>query len=243
MVRGVLRDDEGWIEGPGGTMTRRLATALVMALATAAPSAVHANGESGTGPPTVFERFVLSACSPCVRESYPIMSLAVAPLTLPGFPRVPAGAGARPGEITIEVLRAYQPVRPDWKSIAVRITLSVTTGPGSETFRLGTGLLDGVDVRGLAQAVADMVKIVTVYPGDPGAESVDVDFHGGSVRFGVLRMRGDAVAYVQTGDLPTLLQRPTWEVPTTLYLPVKDLPTLATALGQAAVKIEQVRGN
>jgi hypothetical protein len=88
-----------------------------------------------------------------------------------------------------------------------------------------------------------MVKIVTVYPGDPGAESVDVDFHGGSVRFGVLRMRGDAVAYVQTGDLPTLLQRPTWEVPTTLYLPVKDLPTLATALGQAAAKIEQVRGN
>ena len=224
-------------------MTRRMATVLVVTLATAAPSAVRANGESGTGPPTVFERFVQSACSPCVRESYPITSLAVAPPALPGFPRAPAATAARPGEITIEVLRAYQPVRPDWKSLAMRITLSVMTGPGSETFRLGTGLLDGADVRGLAQAVADMVKVVTVYPGDPGAESVDVDFHGGSVRFGVLRMRGDAVAYVQTGDLPTLLQRPTWEVPTTLYLPVKDLPTLATALGQAAVKIEQVRGN
>ena len=98
-------------------MTRRLATALVMTLATAAPSAAHANGESGTGPPTVFERFVQSACSPCVRESYPITSLAVAPPALPGFPRAPAATAARPGEITIEVLRAYQPVRPDWKSL------------------------------------------------------------------------------------------------------------------------------
>ena len=141
------------------------------------------------------------------------------------------------------MLRAYQPVRPDWKSLAMRITLSVMTGPGSETFRLGTGLLDGADVRGLAQAVADMVKVATAYPGDPGAESVDVDFHGGSLRFGVLRIRGEAVAYVQTGDLPTLLQRATWEVSATLYLPVKDLPALAAALDQAAAKIEQVRGN
>ena len=40
---------------------------------------------------------------------------------MPGFPRAPAAPAARPGEITIEVLRAYQPVRPDWKSLAKRV--------------------------------------------------------------------------------------------------------------------------
>jgi hypothetical protein len=72
---------------------------------------------------------------------------------------------------------------------------------------------------------------------------VDVDYHGGTLRVGVLQIRGDAVGYVQTGDLPTLLQRAVWEVPTTLYVPVKDLPDIATALDQAATRIEQVRGN
>jgi hypothetical protein len=189
----------------------------------------------------VFERFVLSACSPCVRESYPIASLAVAPLTLPGFPRAVAGAVARPGAIAFEVLRARQPGRPDWQSLALRVTLSVTAGPGGDLFRLGTGLLDGADVRALAQAVGEMVRLVAA--GEPRAESADADFHGGSLRVGVLRIRGDAVGYVQTGDLPTLMQRAVWEVPTTLYVPVKDLPDVAVALGQAAARIEQIRGN
>jgi hypothetical protein len=213
-----------------------------LALLVAAPSLARANGDpAASGPPTVFERFVLSACSPCVRESYPVTSLAVAPLTLPGFPRLAAGA-SRPGEITIEVLRAQQPGRPGWTSLALRVTLSVMTGPGGETYRLGTGLLDAVDVPALAQAVADMAGFSTPPAANSSADSVDIDFHGGSLRVGVLRMRGDAVAYVQTGDLPTLMQRAVWEIPTTLYLLVKDLPALAAALGQAAAIIEKVRG-
>jgi hypothetical protein len=32
-------------------------------------------------------------------------------------------------------------------------------------------------------------------------------------------------------------------VPTTLYLPVKDLSAVSAALGQAAARIQQVRGN
>ena len=47
----------------------------------------------------------------------------------------------------------------------------------------------------------------------------------------MLQIRGDAVGYVQTGDLPILLQRAVWEVPTTLYVPVKDLGDVAAALG------------
>jgi hypothetical protein len=223
-------------------MPRVLTLGLVLALA-AAPSIARANGDPAAGPPTVFERFVLSACTPCVRESYPIASLPIAPLMLPGFPRGVAASAARPGAIAIEVLRAHQPGRPDWKSLALRVTLLVTTGPGGDLFRLGTGLLDGADVQALVQAVGEMARLAAAAPGEPRAESADADFHGGSLRVGVLRIRGDAVGYVQTGDLPTLLQRAVWEVPTTLYVPVRDLPDVAAALGQAAARIEQVRGN
>jgi hypothetical protein len=224
-------------------MPRSLTLVLVIALA-AVPMTARPNGDgTGAGPPTVFERFVLSACSPCVREAYPIATLPVAPLPLPGFPRMAAGTGSRAGEIAIEVLRAHQPGRPDWKSLALRVTLSVTTGSGGDLFRLGTGLLDGADVRALAQAAGEMARIATAPSGEPRAETVDVDYHGGTLRVGVVQIRGDAVGYVQTGDLPTLLQRAVWEVPTTLYVPVKDLPDIATALDQAATRIEQVRGN
>ena len=222
-------------------MRRAVAAVLTMAVA-AGPSVARANGDPAAGgPPTVFERFVLSACSPCVRESYPVASLAAPPLTIPWFPRLAAAVASRPGEIAIEVLRAQQPGRPDWKSLALRVTLSVMPSPGGETYRLGIGLLDAVDVRALAVAVADMPRVATGTPANPSAESVDVDFHGGSLRVGVLRIRGDAIAYVQAGDLPTLMQRPVWDVPTTLYLRVGELPALATALGQAAATIEKVR--
>ena len=224
-------------------MPRPLTLVLLIALV-AAPSTVRPNGDgSASGPPTVFERFVLSACSPCVRETYPIATLPVAPLVLPGFPRAAAASGARSGEIAIEVLRAHQPGRHDWRSLALRVTLSVMAGPGGDLFRLGTGLLDGADVRALAQAVGEMARIATAPPGEPRADTVDADFHGGTLRVGVLRIRGDAVAYVQTGDLPILLRRAVWEVPTTLYVPLRDLPTVATALGQAVAWIEQLRSN
>ncbi len=221
-------------------MTRSLMTALVVALL-AVPSAAHANGDpAATGPPTTFERFVLSACTPCLRESYPVTSLEIAPLAFPGFPRLAARAASRPGEIAIEVVRAQQLDRPGWQSLALRVTLSVMTG--GEMFSLGIGLLDAVEVTALAKAVAAMAKIAMAPPANPSVETADIDFHGGSLRIGVLRLRGEAVAYVQTGDLQTLMQRAVWEVPTTLYLPVKELPALAAALHQAASTIEKVRG-
>jgi hypothetical protein len=126
--------------------------------------------------------------------------------------------------------------------VALRITLSVITGASGEKFRLGTGLLDGTEARALAQGVTEMVRLAAVSSEPASIDSTDVDYHGGSLRVGMLRVRGgDPVAYVQTGDLPTLLQRAIWEVPTTLYLPVKDLPALAAALAQAAATIDKVR--
>lgn len=222
---------------------RPLCAGVLIALLALSPSGVRANGDPGVGPPTVFERFVLSACSPCIRESYPITSLAVPPQTLPASARAAAGVAVRSGEIAIEVLRAQQLGRPDWKSLALRVTLSVMPSPGGEMYRLGIGLLDGTDVRPLAQAVSEMTKIATAPMTNSTAESVDVDFHGGTLRIGVFRIRGDTVAYVQAGDLPTLMQRAVWEVPTTLYLSVEGLSTLAAALAQAAATMEKVRGN
>jgi len=212
-------------------------------LLVAAPSLLRADGDPvALGPPTVYERFVLSACSPCVRESFPIATLPVAAVPLPAFPRAASGSGGRAGEIVIDVLRAHQPGRPDWKSLALRVTMSVSTG-GGDLFRLGTGLLDGTDVAALAQAVGQMARMTPASPGETRADTIDADYHGGTVRIGVLQIRGEAIGYVQTGDLPTILQRAVWEVPTTLYLPVKDLSDVATALGQAAERIQQVRGN
>jgi hypothetical protein len=86
-----------------------------------------------------------------------------------------------------------------------------------------------------------MVQLAAAPAGDASVESTEVDYHGGSLRVGVLRGRADTVAYVQAGDLPTLVQRAVWEVPTTLYLPVRDLPALATALAQAAATIDTLR--
>jgi hypothetical protein len=186
---------------------------------------------------------VLSACSPCIRESHPVAALPVAPGTLPGFPAGAGRAAARPGEIAVDVVHAQQLGRRDWASVALRITLSVIPGAGGEKFRLGTGLLDGTEARALAQAVTEMVGVAAAAPAEPASvESTDVDYHGGSLRVGVLRLRGaDPVAYVQAGDLATLMQRAIWEVPTTLYLPVRDLPALAAALAQAATTIDKLR--
>jgi hypothetical protein len=226
-----------------GVRTRRGPAGLLVALAGLGPATVWANGDPTPVLPTVFERFVLSACAPCVRESFPVATLPVAPLALPAFARMAASAAARPGEIAIDVIRARQSGRPDWQSLALRVTLSVTTGSGSDTYRLASGLLDGADVPALARAVADMVGMPAALGPDARSASADFDFHGGSLRIGVVRVGSEAVAYVQLGDLATLMQRPVWEVPTTLYLPVANLPALAAALARAATTIETVRGN
>ena len=207
-------------------MPRPLTCLLLVALA-AAPSTAGSNGDgAAAGPPTVFERFVLSACTPVRAGSRtPSPSLRVAPIALPGFPRAAAASGARPGEIAVEVLRAYQPGRPDWKSLALRVTLSVATGPGGDLFRLGTGLLDGGRRAGArpgrgrdgprsrrrhrqSRARTASTRISTA------ARSASACCRSAVTRSGTSRQ----------ATSPSCLQRAVWEVPTTLYVPVKDLP-------------------
>ena len=113
-------------------MTRASVAVFVSVALTGQPIIARANGEGALGPPTVFQRFVRSACSPCLRQSHPVAALAV--------------------------LRARQPDRPDWRSLALRVTRSVPSAPGGEPYRLGARLLDGADVRALARTVGEMAK-------------------------------------------------------------------------------------
>ncbi len=219
--------------------------ALAAALAWPAPAG-HANGLHGVRgveePPTRFEQFVLSGCTPCVTESHPVATLPIRPLKLPPFPR--GGMGARPGEVRIEALRAYELGRPARQLLAMRLTLSVAAPApsGTDLYRLAVGLLDEEAVPALASAVTEIAALAGASPANTGAETTETSFRGGSVRIGLLRFQGETVAFVQAGDLQTLALRPVWEVPTTMYLPPDDLPALADAIGRLAAKVKQLRG-
>jgi hypothetical protein len=223
------------------TAARAIGLVLLIGGLSALPAPARGNGEhtSGEDAPTRFERFVLSACVPCVRESFAVGTVVAPPLELSAFPRA---AASRAGEILLDVVRAQQLGRPGWQSVALQATLSVTAGQGGDTYRLGIGLLDGGEVPALAQAVADMAGLASTPPA-ANATTADVDFHGGSLRIGLLRRQGAAIAYVQAGDVPTLLRRAVWEVPTTLYLPATDLSALAATLRQAVAIIDTLRGD
>ena len=62
------------------------------------------------------------------------------------------------------------------------------------------------------------------------------------MRIGVIRIRGEAIAYVQAGQIPVLLFRPVWEVPNTVFLPLSELSALTAAIVEVAAKIRALRG-
>jgi hypothetical protein len=220
-------------------MRRRARTVWVVVGLLAAGHAVPLGADGprpSDEPPTRHERF-LDACSPCVREAHSVATIRVSPPALAALPRAAAAQMARQGEIGVDVLRAYPLGRPTRRSAAIRLTLSVVTGPPSEMYPLGAGLLDEEEVADLGAAVAEMARTLKASP-QPGGEALDVDFRGGSVRVGVMRLGGEAIAYVQTGDTATLALRPVWQAPTTLYLTVADLTSLANAIRQSSAKIQ-----
>jgi len=221
-------------------------TVLALAGVMTAARLAHANGPQGHGgavePPTRFERFVVGACSPCVKETHPISTLTVAPIKLPPFPRTPTAQLTRPVEVAVEVLRAYPLGQPSRRLLALRIAAWVATGASGQVYRLAEGVLDEDEVGPLVAAMGEISRTIQMSPSNTAGETVEVDFHGGSLRVGAIRQRGDTVAYVQGGDIATLGVRAVWDIPTTVYLPVTDLPALANAVGQAASKIQTLRG-
>jgi hypothetical protein len=205
----------------------------------------HANGardrrSGGEEPPTRYERFVVSGCSPCVIESHPVATVAIAGLNLPAFPRHVAAPAIRSGELRIEVLRAHELGRPSRRSVAVRVNLSVALGSGG-LFRLGVGLIDEDEIPALASAVQEIARLAAGAPLLAGAESAEVSFHGGSLRVGSIRFGSETVGYVQTGDVHAFMLRPIWEVGSTLYIAPGQLAELAAAIDQLADKIKQLR--
>jgi len=226
---------------------------MLVACAVLATAAVEGNRALADGVPvpspggttilTHYDSFVLNNCFPCMRETYPVATLPVAATKAPDFPRS-AGMPAtttRAGEVAIELLRAYPLGRTDQQHFAMRVTLSVATGLQGQTYSLGTALVDEADVPQLAGVIAEMANATAA--ARPGAGMSDLEFHGDTMRIGIVRLRDESVAYIQawsSSDLPRLALKQVWEVPS-LYLPVSDLAQLSHAVEQAGGKIRELR--
>src|SRR5260221_13722204 len=247
-VRGQLKQIARRI---GGAARRCLAaTALALALVAVASRGARADGvpapaSGATAILTHYESFVLSNCTRCVRETYPVATIPVAATKAPDFPRS-AGMPAtttRAGEVAFELLRAYPLGRMNQQHLAMRVALSVTTGLQGQTYSLGTALVDEADVPELAGTIADMAGAVGSAAARSAAEVGDLEFHGNTMRIGVIRIRAEAIVYIQawsSSDLPRLALKQVWEVPS-LYLPVSDFSALRRAVEQVNSKIRQMR--
>ncbi len=226
------------------THIRGLARSLLGA-ATLVVTAAVANGAQGPETaeqlPTRFERFVVAACSPCVKETHPIAKIATLPLKAEAFPPMAAARMTKSGEIGIDVLRAYRLGVPSRQQLALRLSLSLATGAPGEMYRIAVGVLDEQEISALLDAIKEMARTTASAPALVGEETVEVDFHGGSLRVGVLRVRRNAAAYVQAGNLHPFERWAIWEAPTTMYLAVDQLPALADAIGQGVAKIQKLR--
>jgi hypothetical protein len=217
--------------------------AIGLALPLPGPGArAHEGIRAADEPPTRFEQFLLSGCVPCVTESYLVATLQTGAAKISGLPRTGGAQPGRAGEIRVEALRAYTLGRPSQQRLALRMTLSVAVGAGGELYRLAVGLVDEVEVPAMSVAISDMVRLQAAAPPDAGIEHADASVREGSLRIGLLKLRGESVAYAQAGDPAALALRAVWDVPTTIYLPPEELPALAAAIGKAAAKIRQLRG-
>jgi hypothetical protein len=194
----------------------------------------------GDEPPlSRYETFV-AGCSPCVKDSVAVATIAVPALNITALSQTLSGRSARAGQITIEALRSHILGKPSTQLLAVRLTLSIMTGIPGETFRLSSGIVDEGDVARLESALEEIVSAGTSADGEAGTREMDV--HTSSVRAGMVALKGESVAYVQAGDIHSLLRRPVWDAPGTLYLAVADLARLRAALGDAAMKLRSMRG-
>jgi hypothetical protein len=213
---------------------------MVGSLATPERSVLAHGPENTEDPLTRFEHFQLEACSPCVTETAAITTLPVPSLKLAGASRTAAGRTTRAGEVVVEAIRAHLLGRPTRQMLAVRLTLSVATGnPGGEMYRIASGVVDEEEVGSFVSGLEEMTRAAaTATPDDHTSE---IDLRSGSLRIGVLRVKGELIVYVQAGDVRAFARRFVSDVPTTLYLPVADLAALRNAIAQAAIKIQQLR--
>jgi hypothetical protein len=227
---------------------RTLLAIALLAVGLAAPlreqgAHAHEGIRAANEPPTRFENFLLWACVACVTESHLVATVPTGVPKITGLPRSGGAQPGRPGEIRIEALRVYQLGRPSRQMLALRMTMSVVVGAGGEPYRLAVGLVDEEEVPALSAELSEIARLAAAAAPDAGVEHTDASVREGSLRIGLLRLRGESVAYAQAGDPSVLALRAVWDVPTTIYLPPDQLPALAGAIRQAGAKIRQLRGN
>jgi len=232
---------------------RALSLALVVfiGLLCAQSDVANADGSPALAPPsdtlTHFESFILTNCTPCVRELYAIATVPIPPIKAPAFSglaRVNPAPTSRAGELRFELLRAYPLGLESREHLAMRVVLSVSVGSEGALYPLGAGLLDEDEVPTLAAALSQMSKSMRPGADDSSLRLVDTEFHADSVRMGTVRTGTDVLAYVQVApaDLPRFALKQLWELPTTMYLPSKDIPTLEHSVIQVSAKIRAIRG-
>jgi hypothetical protein len=192
-------------------------------------------------PTTRFEAFV-ARCAPCVRESYAVATLPLPALRLSGFGPSVASIMARGGEVRLEVVRAYPLGKVNQQTLVMRATLLTKTGDG-QPYPVATGLLDADAVPALATAVADMARMASSRPAqDSAADMTEIEFGGGSVRVGTIRIQGAEVAYIQAADVRAVRAPSAFETTHAMFLPISDLPAFQSAIGEVARRIHSLRG-
>ena len=230
--------------------TLSLALLVFIGLLCAQSNVANADGSPAAAPPsdtlTHFESFILTNCTPCVRELYSIATVPIPSVKAPAFSglaRVNAATTSRPGELRFELLRAYPVGLESREHFAMRVTLWVSVGSEGALYPLGAGLLDEDEVPVLAAALSQMSKSMRPGGDDSSIQLVDTEFHADSVRIGTVRTGNDLLAYVQVApaDLPRFALKQVWELPT-MYLPSTDIPTLERSVIQVNAKIRAIRG-
>ena len=194
---------------------------------------------------THFEYFVLTNCTPCVRESYSIATVPIPAMKTPNFSGIaPANpvTTTRAGQLRLELLRAHPAGFESRQHLAMRVALTVTTGAEGAQYPVGAGLLDEDEVPALAAALSQMSKAASAAADDSSLRLVDTEFHADSVRMGTVRTGNEVFAYVQVAppEMPRFALKQVWELPT-IYFPSQDIGTLEHAVRQVSAKIRVIR--
>src|SRR5690348_11711553 len=128
--------------------TLSLALVVFIGLLCAQSDVANADGSPAPAPPsdtlTHFESFILTNCTPCVRELYSIATVPIPSIKAPAFsgiaPVNPTTA-TRAGELRLELLRAYPAGLESREHLAMRVVLSVSAGSEGPAFPRGEACL------------------------------------------------------------------------------------------------------
>ena len=197
-------------------------------------------------PPTLYERFISFGCAPCVQDAHLVKAVPISPVKLPSLPGIMAGTQLttpRQSEIRFEVMRASELGRETRQLLALRVTLSgaMATASGMQFFPMGFGIVDAEDAADLLHAVRQIVAAAKAPQTSGGADTTAIDYYKGSVRIGLLRTGSETITYLQVGDIPLLAERPVWQVPTTVFIGLDELPALIPVLTEAVKRIRGMR--